>query len=81
MSASSERNLESRPASVLLSITLNSYPQVVAQPTFDQLALVGLTSPASVVEQSAQLQLAALQLAASGSTAVLQLAALQLAAS
>jgi hypothetical protein len=48
-----------------------------------QLALVGATpSPEAggPVEQSSQLQLAALQLAASGSTAELQLAALQLAA-
>ncbi len=59
----------------------HAYPQVVAHPTSLQLALVGLTSPWSVEEQSTQLQLAALQLAASGSAAVLQLAALQLAAS
>jgi hypothetical protein len=53
---------------------------VVAQPTSLQLALVGLTSFPPADEQLRQLQLAALQLAASGSVAVLQLAALQLAA-
>ena len=46
-----------------------------------QLAAVGLTPAPPPDEQPRQLQLAALQLAASGSAAVLQLAALQLAAS
>ena len=57
-----------------LSVTRIVYPHQVDQPRVLQLALVVLTAP-DVDEQVSQLQLAALQLAASGAAATLQLAA------
>ena len=72
--ASSERNLDPRSSVGDAAGHAHAYPQLVAQPTLLQLALVGLTLFPPADEQSTQLQLAALQLAASGSAAVLQLA-------